>query len=139
MSKTAVHPTETISAEDLTRFKEVQRQGWAHFAPLEAMTTPAAAKLVRHAGVRGGQRVLDVACGTGVVALTAARLGANATGLDLTPELIERARENAEIANVEIEWHLGDAEELPFKNATYDVVLSQFGHMIAPRPEVAVS
>jgi 2-polyprenyl-3-methyl-5-hydroxy-6-metoxy-1,4-benzoquinol methylase len=139
MSKAATHPTESISDEVLTRFKEVQRQGWAHFAPLEAMTTPAAARLVRHAGVLAGQRVLDVACGTGVVAITAARLGARVTGLDLTPELLERARENSGIAGVEIDWHLGDVEELPFQNAAFDVVLSQFGHMFAPRPDVAVA
>lgn len=122
----------------LAQFKEVQRKSWAHFAPLEAATTPAAALLVRHARIRAGQRVLDVACGTGVVAVTAARSGARATGLDLTPELIERARENARIAEVEIDWHVGDVEELPFEDAGYDVVLSQFGHMFAPRPEVAI-
>ena len=139
MGKAATHPTESIPEEVLARFKETQRQGWAHFAPLEAMTTPAAARLVRHAGVQAGQRVLDVACGTGVVALTAARLGARVTGLDLTPELLERARENSKIADVEVDWHLGDAEALPFPDASYDVVLSQFGHMFAPRPHVAVA
>lgn len=123
----------------LTKFKEMQRQGWAHFAPLETWTTPAAARLVRHARVASGARVLDVACGTGVVAITAARRGARATGLDLTPELLERARENARIAGLEIEWHQGDVEQLPFEDAAFDVVLSQFGHMFAPRPEVAVS
>lgn len=139
MSGAATKSPETISGEALAKFKEAQRQGWAHFAPLEAMTTPAAARLVRHSGVRAGQRALDVACGTGVVALTAARLGARATGLDLTPELIERARENSQIAGVDVDWHLGDVEELPFEDKAYDVVLSQFGHMFAPRPEVAVS
>lgn len=123
----------------LAQFKEVQRKSWSHFAPLESVTTPAAAKLVRHAGVRPGQRVLDVACGTGVVAVTAARAGGRATGLDLTPELIARARDNSRIAEVEIDWHVGDVEELPFENETYDVVTSQFGHMFAPRPEVAVA
>jgi tRNA G10 N-methylase Trm11 len=53
-------------------FKEAQKQGWAHFAPLETFTTPTAARLVNHARVVAGQRVLDVACGTGVVAITAA-------------------------------------------------------------------
>jgi SAM-dependent methyltransferase len=123
----------------LAQFKNAQREGWAHFAPLEAFTTPAAARLVHHADVRSGQRVLDVACGTGLVALTAARLGARATGVDLTPELLERARENSRIANVEVDWHQGDAEELPFPDQTYDVVLSQFGHMFAPRPDVALA
>ena len=126
-------------ADPLARFKEAQREGWAHFAPLEALTTPAAAELVRRASPRAGQRVLDVACGTGVVAVTAARLGARVSGLDLTPELLERARENARIANVDIEWHQGDVEQLPFADGTYDLVLSQFGHIFAPRPDVAIA
>ena len=119
-------------------FKAAQKQGWKNFAPFEAITTPCAAKLVNRAGVRGGQLVLDVACGTGVVSVTAARRGARVTGLDLTPELLERARENARIAKVEIEWHEGDVENLPFTDAAFDVVLSEFGHIFAPRPEVAL-
>lgn len=119
-------------------FKAVQKQGWVHFAPFEAHTTPCAARLVKQAGIRSGQRVLDVACGTGVVSVTAALLGARVTGLDLTPELLERARENAQIAKVEIDWHEGDAEKLPFDDAAFDVVLSEFGHIFAPRPEVAI-
>ncbi len=125
--------------DPLARFKDAQRQGWAHFAPLADNTTPEAARLVKHAGVRPGDRVLDVACGTGVVAITAARLGARVTGLDITPELIAHARENAGIADVEVEWHEGDVEELPFGDAAFDVVLSQFGHMFAPRPDVAAA
>jgi SAM-dependent methyltransferase len=123
----------------LAKFKEMQRQGWAHFGPLEMWTTPPAASLVRHARVTPGARVLDVGCGTGVVAVTAARQGARVTGLDLTPELLERARENARIAEVEIDWHEGDAETLPFEDRAFDVVLSQFGHIFAPRPDVVTS
>jgi SAM-dependent methyltransferase len=119
-------------------FKAAQKQSWAHFAPLELQTTPCAAKLAKRAGVRAGQRVLDVACGTGVVSITAARIGAHVTALDLTPELLERARENARIAGVEIDWHEGDVEKLPFGDAAFDVVLSQFGHIFAPRPDVAI-
>src|ERR1043165_3462809 len=122
----------------LDAFKAAQRQGWAHFAPLESATTPTAARLVRFAGVKSGQRVLDVGCGTGVAAVTAARRGAKVSGLDLTPELLERARENSEIAGVDIDWRQGDAEALPFKDGEFDVVLSQFGHMFAPRPDVTV-
>jgi SAM-dependent methyltransferase len=125
--------------DTLTQFKELQKQGWAHFAPLEAWTTPAAAQLVKHARIQAGQLVLDVACGTGVTAITAARLGARVTGLDLTPELLARARENGRIAEADIEWHEGDVESLPFGDASFDVVVSQYGHMFAPRPEVAVS
>jgi ubiquinone/menaquinone biosynthesis C-methylase UbiE len=110
-----------------------------HFAPLEAVTTPAAAMLVKFAGVRSGQTVLDVGCGAGVAAVTAARLGGRVTGVDLTPELIERAKENAQRAEVEIDWREGDAEQLPFDDAAFDVVLSAFGHMFAPRPDVTVA
>lgn len=123
----------------IAKFKEGQRQGWKHFTPLEAMTTPAAALLVKFASIGAGQKILDVACGTGVVAITAARLGAHVHGIDLTPELLERARENARIANVEITFQTGDAEALAFDDSTFDVVLSQFGHMFAPRPEIAIA
>lgn len=125
-------------ADPFAQFKQVQREGWAYFAPLEIYTTPPAAQLVKLARVRAGQKVLDVACGTGVVAVTAARLGATVTGLDLTPELLARARENAELAGVVIDFHEGDVEELPFQDASFDVVLSQYGHMFAPRPDVAI-
>jgi ubiquinone/menaquinone biosynthesis C-methylase UbiE len=120
-------------------FKAAQKQGWAHFAPLQMVTTIPAARLVKFAAVKSGQHVLDVACGTGVVAVTAARLGARVSALDLTPELLERAHENSQIAGVEVDWREGDAEKLPFADAAFDVVLSQFGHMFAPRPELAVA
>ena len=119
-------------------FKAAQREGWAHFAPLQAATTMPAAQLVKYAGVGRGQRVLDVACGTGVVSVTAARTGALLTALDLTPELLGVARENARTAGVDIDFHEGDVEALPFDSHTFDVVLSQFGHMFAPRPAVAI-
>jgi ubiquinone/menaquinone biosynthesis C-methylase UbiE len=97
-----------------------------------------AGHLVRFAELGNGQRVLDVGCGTGVVAITAARHGATVTGLDLTPELLEQARALSPVAGVrDVEWKEGDAENLPFPDGTFDAVLSQFGHMFAPRPEVA--
>ena len=120
-------------------FKTAQKQAWAHFAPLEALTTAPAARLVKHARIRAGQTMLDVACGTGVVAVTAARLGARVTGLDLTPDLLARARENSLIAGVDVDWREGDVEALPFGDATFDAVVSQYGHIFAPRPDVAVA
>jgi SAM-dependent methyltransferase len=99
-----------------------------------------AGHVVTFAAVSPGERVLDVGTGTGVVALTAARLGARVTALDLTPELLAQARENAKIAGLDaITWSEGDAESLPYPDASFDVVLSQFGHLFAPRPEVAVA
>jgi SAM-dependent methyltransferase len=119
-------------------FKAAQKASWAHFAPLQAFTTLTAAPLVTHARIAPGLRVLDVACGTGVVAITAARRGARATGLDLTPELLAVARDNARIAGVDVAWHEGDVENLLFDADAFDVVVSQFGHMFAPRPDVAI-
>ncbi len=122
----------------LDKFKATQREGWAHFAPLQAMTTEPAGRLVKFAGIKPRDRVLDVACGTGVVAVTAARREARVTGLDLTPELLAVARENADTAGVTVDWHEGDVENLPFEADSFDVVVSQYGHIFAPRPEVAV-
>ena len=128
-----------INLDPFDSFKAAQKLGWAYFAPLAELTTPPAAQLVKHARVRLGVRVLDVACGTGVVAITAARLGARVTGLDLTPALLERARDNSRIAGVEVDWREGDVEKLPFEDSSFDVVLSQFGHIFAPRPDVAAA
>jgi SAM-dependent methyltransferase len=122
----------------IDKFKEAARAGWESFAPTEMATGSVAPKLVRFAGLERGMRVLDVGCGTGVVALTAARIGARVTGSDLTPKLIERAKENSKIMGLDIAWDVGDAEALPYKDAEFDAVVSQFGHMFAPRPEVAV-
>ena len=122
----------------LVQFKQAQKEAWANFGPLEVLTIIPAGRLVRLAGVLRGMRVLDVGCGTGVVAITAARTGAKVSAIDLTPALLERAKENARIADVSIDFREADAEELPFADAEFDAVLSQFAHMFAPRPEVAV-
>ena len=132
-------PETSPLTEPFHAFKARQREIWSNFAANEGFTTLVAAEFVTFAKVRSGETVLDAGCGTGVVAITAARAGASAKGLDLTPVLLERARENAHIADVEVEFTEGDVEALPYGDATFDVVLSQFGHMFAPRPEVALS
>jgi SAM-dependent methyltransferase len=129
-----------MSNDPFMDFKRKQRESWTTFTPAATFTTPVAAHLVRFAGIRPGESVLDVGTGTGVVAVTAARAGARVSALDLTPELLVEARENARIAgHPEITWQEGDAESLPYPNASFDVVVSQFGHMFAPRPEVGVA
>ena len=133
-----MNPTPTQAADPYAELKATQRAGWATFGPQAASTTPCAARLVRFAGVERGQRVLDVACGTGVVSITAALVGAKVTGADLTPELLAQAKENAGIAGVDIDWREADVERLPFDDASFDAVLSQFGHIFAPRPIIAI-
>jgi SAM-dependent methyltransferase len=131
---------QAMNQDVFAELKKRQREMWASFAPTAMFTTPVAGRLVKFAQVTPGEAVLDVATGTGVVAVTAARAGATVTALDLTPELLEVARDNGRIAKChDIVWTEGDAEQLPYDDASFDVVLSQFGHMFAPRPEVAIA
>ena len=88
----------------------------------------AAEEVVRRAAPGPGEDVLDVACGTGNAAVRAARAGTRVTGLDLAPKLLAIARAQAP----DITWVEGDAQDLPFADASFDVVLSVFGCMFAP-------
>jgi SAM-dependent methyltransferase len=94
-------------------------------------------RLVARIGVSAGDSVLDVCCGTGNAAIPAAETGAQVTGVDLTPSMLHVAQRRAREAGVTVEWIEGDVEELPFDDASFDVVLSAFGCMFAPRHEVA--
>ena len=133
-------PLNMPNPDPFSELKKHQKEMWASFTPTAMFTTPVAGHLVKFASIVSGEHVLDVGTGTGVVAITAARTGARVTGIDLTPELLEVAHENARIGQVEaIVWTEGDAENLPYPDASFHVVVSQFGHMFAPRPEVAVS
>jgi ubiquinone/menaquinone biosynthesis C-methylase UbiE len=89
--------------------------------------------LVAESGVRRGDRVLDVAAGTGNAAIPAARTGAEVVASDLTPELLEVGRELAAREGVALTWEEGDAEDLPYADGAFDVVLSSVGVMFAPR------
>jgi SAM-dependent methyltransferase len=116
-------------------FKAMLRAVWASgdYAALSDHIADVGERLVARVGAGPGTDVLDVACGTGNAALPAARAGARVTGVDLAPPLLEAGRRKAAEAGVEIEWVEGDAESLPFDDDSFDVVLSTFGHMFAPR------
>lgn len=88
--------------------------------------------LVEACGIRPGQRVLDVAAGTGNTAIRAAQAGADVVASDLTPENFEAGRRAAAASGVELEWIEADAEALPFPDADFDVVTSSFGAIFAP-------
>lgn len=124
---------------DVATFKEANRTMWAagDYDAIAELLWSAGGRLVERVGVRPGEDVLDVACGTGNATIPAAQAGASTVGVDLTPELLERGRARADAAGVEIEWIEGDAEELPFADESFDVVLSTFGCMFAPRHETA--
>ncbi len=92
--------------------------------------------LVEACSIKEGDRVLDVAAGTGNAALPAALAGAEVVACDLTPELLRAGRESAARLGVTLEWREADAEALPFADAEFDVVLSCLGVMFAPRHQV---
>jgi 2-polyprenyl-3-methyl-5-hydroxy-6-metoxy-1,4-benzoquinol methylase len=99
----------------LLDFKEKAKTTWASgsYGEIANLLPPMSAHLIRAASVRPGEHVLDVACGTGITTITAHRAGAKVIGLDLTPELLERAKEEAALADITegIEWKQGDAED----------------------------
>ena len=109
--------------------------GSGDYAAVADKIADAGELLVERAGIEPGQRVLDVACGTGNATIPAAQVGARVTGLDFSPELLEIARERGADAKVEVEWIEGDAQALPFEDAGFDRVHVDFGHMFAPDQE----
>ena len=129
-----------VALAELARLKQGARATWAagdYQAVAERQVWEVGARLVQRIAIGQGEAVLDVGCGTGNAALRAAQAGGNVVGVDLTPELLETGRRLAAAAGVEIEWRRGDAEDLPCPDAAFDVVLSTFGCMFAPRHAVA--
>lgn len=99
---------------------------------------PVSARLTELVGLQANELVLDVACGYGNTSITARFKGAKVTGMDITPKLLALAKEEEKTADIDgIDWREGDAENLPFEDETFDVVLSTFGHIFAPNQELA--
>ncbi|HVL97348.1 MAG TPA: methyltransferase domain-containing protein [Solirubrobacteraceae bacterium] len=121
-----------------TELKARHRAMWAsgdYPQMVETFLTPLGPRLVEACGIEPGMRVLDVASGTGNAAIPAAQRGAEVVASDLTPELFDAGRERAAAAGVELEWVEADAENLPFEDASFDVVMSCIGAMFAPHHE----
>src|SRR4051794_3244608 len=124
----------TSTTLDLDLVKSRQQQTWASgdFAVVASRIVLVSELLADSADLHAGWRVLDVACGNGNATLAAARSGTTAVGIDYVPDLIEAARARAVTEGLDAEFHVADAEALPFDDATYDAVLSVFGSMFAP-------
>ena len=113
--------------------------GKGRYERTAAELEPVAEAVVRLAAPAAGDRVLDVACGTGNAALLAAACRADVVGVDASERLIAVARQRADEAGLVAEFLVGDALALPVANASFDIVLSVFGVIFAPDPAQAVS
>jgi SAM-dependent methyltransferase len=109
------------------------------FGVIAKQTEGPGSEFVSRLGIGPGMKVLDVACGTGNTALPAARLGADVTGVDIADNLIEQARARAASEGVSAKFEVGDAEDLQFADGSIDAIVTMFGAMFAPRPDVVVS
>src|SRR5687767_12599682 len=118
-----------------SELKARHRKMWAsgdYPQMVETFLLPLGPVLVEACGIGPGKRVLDVAAGTGNASIPAAQAGADVIASDLTPELLEAGKARAEAAGVELDWQVADAENLPFDDASFDVVMSSIGAMFAP-------
>jgi SAM-dependent methyltransferase len=124
---------------DFAAVKARQRAVWASgdFAVIASLIHGAAERLVESADLEAGWRVLDIATGSGNAAIAAARCGCEVVGVDYVPALLERGRERARVERLAVEFREGDAEALPFPDASFDAALSIYGVMFAPDQERA--
>ena len=132
----------TPATDEDRQLKARHRKMWGlgdYPAMVRDFLTPLGARLVDAAAIRSGDRVLDVAAGTGNAALVAAQHGARVVASDLTPELFVAGRERATELGVELDWVEADAEALPFTDGSFDVVMSSIGAMFAPHHEATAS
>jgi len=132
---------ESGATSELSALKTKLRATWiaGDFGEIAKYYAAQAEDFIARLGLKPGTQVLDVACGTGNLAIPAARAGALVTGVDIAPNSVEQARENAKAAGLNIRFDEGDAEALPYSDASFDAVVTMFGAMFAPRPELVAA
>jgi len=121
--------------------KTSMRATWmaGDFGVIAKNTSGSAEQFVARLNLPAGAKVLDVACGTGNLAIPLARQGCLVTGVDIAPNLLIQARERAAGEDLSATFDEGDAEQLPYANTSFDAVVTMFGAMFAPRPELVAS
>ena len=131
-------PTQTIQADQALKAKHRAMWALGDYPALATDVITDLGKVLVHAcGVRRGDRVLDVAAGSGNAAIPAAQAGANVVACDLTPELLEAGRAQAAQLGAELQWRQADAEALPFPDGEFDTVMSCVGVMFAPHHQAS--
>jgi 2-polyprenyl-3-methyl-5-hydroxy-6-metoxy-1,4-benzoquinol methylase len=128
----------TQQTNDIDGFKARAKATWmaGNYARIAETTAPAATEFIARLHLKPGVRLLDVACGSGNLCIPAAKADAAVTGVDIAPNLLDEARSRAAQESVDIAFDEGDAEQLPYQDGAFDIVVSMFGAMFAPRPEV---
>src|ERR1700735_4041615 len=128
-------------AAKFEKLKQGMKASWmaGDFGQIAKYSADEAAEFIARLPISDGIDVLDVACGTGNLTIPAARAGARVAGVDIASNLVEQARERAAAENLTIDFRIGDAEALPFANSSFDMVVTMFGAMFAPRPEVVAA
>lgn len=129
------------SAIDFAVLKQRMRETWmaGDFGVIASHNVKLAEQFVSRIEIRPGTKLLDIACGTGNTSIPAARAGAEVTGADIATNLLEQARVRASQEGLKIQFDEGDAESLRYPDASFDVVISMFGAMFAPRPELVAA
>lgn len=140
MNNIALNGVPQPAIADFGSLKARQKATWesGDFGRVAKSNVPAAEEFMSRLDLRPGLRVLDVACGTGNLAMIAARVGCISAGVDIASNLIAQARGRAARETLSIDFVEGDAESLPYAEDTFDLVVSMFGAMFAPRPEVVL-
>lgn len=131
----------TAASTDMDALKTRLKTTWeaGDFSEVAKHIETVAEEFVGRLNLNPGLKVLDVACGSGNLAVNAAQAGADVTGLDLADNLVEAAKKRADDLGLEIRFEQGDAEALPYEDDTFDVVMTMYGAMFAPRPEIVAA
>lgn len=131
----------TETTAEMQALKDKLKATWmsgdyGHFAKY---LEPGALDFLNRLAIAPGTRMLDVACGAGQIAIPAARAGVKVTGVDIASNLIAQATQRAQAEGADATFQEGDAEALPFPDASFDLVVSLIGAMFAPRPDLVAS
>lgn len=129
------------SGPPMEQIKMSMRAAWmaGDFGVVAKTITGSAEAFVDGLEIPAGARVLDIACGTGNTAIPLAKRGTVVTGVDIAPNLLAQARERAAAEHLAIDFDEGDAEDLPYPDGSFDAVITMFGAMFAPRPQLVAS
>jgi ubiquinone/menaquinone biosynthesis C-methylase UbiE len=131
----------TAASTDMDALKSKLKTVWeaGDFSEVAKHIETVAEDFVNRLDIKPGMKVIDVACGSGNLAVIAAQKGATVTGIDIADNLVEAAKQRADKLGLDIKFEQGDAEAMPYADDSFDVVMTMFGAMFAPRPEVTAS